>query len=117
MTRSIFIFIILLVSATNSWADPIGTWEITMEGPMGPMVNHLTIREEGGLHFASMATPQGEAEIGEIQVDGDHVEFSFSRAMGPRTMTMSYVCDVDGDTMIGKAISPRGELPFTGTRQ
>lgn len=107
----------LLFAAASAWADPVGTWKISMEGPGGTHVNYLTIRKEGDSHFASMKSPQGEAEIGEIQVDGDHIEFAFSRAMGLRTMTMSYVCDVDGDTLTGKATTPRGTLPFTGRRQ
>ena len=117
MRYKIFASLVMLISTLAAWADPIGTWEISMDGPGGTMVNYLTIRKEGDTHFASMASSQGEAEIGEIQVDGDHIEFEFSREMGARTMTMSYQCDVDGDTLTGEVTTMRGTLPFTGTRQ
>jgi hypothetical protein len=117
MKLNLILFPMLLFFAMCASADPVGTWKISMEGPMGTMVNHLTIRKEGDAHFASMATPQGEAEIGELEVDGDHFEFAFSRTMGARTMTMSYACDVEGDTLTGTTTTPRGKLPFTGTRQ
>ena len=108
---------VLLFFATSASADPLGTWKILMDGPGGTQENYLTIRKEGESHFASMATPQGEAEVGEVQVDGDHIEFDFSRTMGSYTMTMSYVCDVDGDTLAGKVTTSRGTIPFTGERQ
>lgn len=114
MNKSLIIWLALLVPVSSAWADPVGTWEISMDGPGGTLVNYLTIRREGDSHFASMATAQGEAEIGEIQVDGDHVEFEFSPAA---TMTFNYECDVEGDELTGKATTPRGVLTFTGTRQ
>jgi len=117
MRYRLFATLVLLLSTSAAWADPLGTWEISMDGPGGTMVNHLTIRKEGDAHFATMANSQGEAEIGEIQVDGDHIEFVFSRAIGTQTMTMSYQCDVDGDILTGQVTTARGTLPFTGVRQ
>jgi hypothetical protein len=117
MKQKLFVMLMLLVSTSTVLADPVGTWEISMDGPGGTMVNYLTIRKEGNAHYASMANPQGEAEIGEIQVTGDHIEFTFSREMGTRVMNMSYKCDVEGDVLTGTATTPRGTLPFTGIRQ
>jgi len=117
MRQKLFVCLALLVSTSVVWADPVGTWEISMDGPGGNMVNYLTIRKEGNAHYASMANPQGEAEIGEIQVTGDHIEFTFSREMGTHKMTFSYQCDVEGDTLTGTATTPRATLPFTGIRQ
>jgi len=117
MRNKILASLVVLISASTAWANPIGTWEISMDGPGGTMVNFLTIRKEGDAHFASMASSQGEAEIGEIQVNGDHIEFVFSRAMGTSMLTMSYQCDVDGDTLTGEVTTMRGTRPFTGTRQ
>lgn len=116
MRQKLIVCILMLISASVAFADPVGTWQISMQGPGGTMVNVLTIRKQADGHFASMANSYGEAEIGEIQVNGDHIEFSFSPA-GASRMTFSYVGDVDGDTLTGKATTPRGTLPFTGIRQ
>lgn len=117
MKKNLFISFAFLLSTASAWADPVGTWEISMKGPGGTQTNLLTIRKEGQSHYASLATPQGEAEIGEIQVDGDHFEFSFSRTAGTYTLNFSYDGDVEGDTMKGNATTSRGTMPFSGTRQ
>ncbi len=107
-----------LLLATSASADPVGIWEITMDGPGGKRVNHLTIRKEGDKHFASMAMPQGEVDIGEIRVEGDHIEITVAPVKDYPTMTYSYACDVDGDNLTGQVRTPRrGTLPFTGIRQ
>lgn len=114
MNKSLITCLALLISVSGAWADPVGTWEISMEGPGGTLVNYLTIRKEGDSHFGSMRTPQGEAEIGELEVDDDHIEFAFSPVA---TMTFSYECDVEGDVLTGKVTTPRGTMMFAGTRQ
>ncbi len=117
MKRYSLLFLALLAFTTSVQADPVGTWEITMDGPAGKQVNRLTIREEGDKHFATMATPQGEADVGELQVDGDHIEFVIAPVKDYPMMRFSYTADVVGDTLTGSVTTPRGTLPFTGTRK
>ena len=117
MNRNSILLIVLLAFTTIVHADPIGTWEITMDGPQGKQVNLLTIRDEGGKHFATMAMPQGEVDVGELQVDGDHIEFTVAPVKDYPMMIFRYSADVDDNTMTGRVTTPRATIQFTGTRQ
>ena len=88
-----------------------------MDGPQGKQVNLLTIREEGGKHFATMAMPQGEADLGELQVDGDHIEFTVAPVKGYPMTIFRYSADVADDTMTGSITTPRTTFQFTGMRR
>jgi hypothetical protein len=103
--------------ATPCWADVAGTWLVSMQGPGGTRTNELTIQNQNGAHFATMASPQGSMDIGEIQVNGNSLKFRFSRTFPGGEINMHYQGEVSGDQMTGTVTTMRGILPFQGVRQ
>ena len=64
-----------------------------------------------------MASPQGSMDIGEIQVEGDRIEFRFSRTYTGGEINMHYQGEVSGDQLSGTVATMRGTLPFKGVRK
>lgn len=94
-----------------------GTWQLTMNTPMGKQTPTLTISEEGGSYKGTLTNPQGTSDLEEITIDG--VNFSFSvevpTPMGKIKMGVSGA--VDGDSISGNFKTPMGPTPFTGERK
>ncbi|MEM8766051.1 MAG: hypothetical protein AAGE43_01300 [Pseudomonadota bacterium] len=94
-----------------------GTWNTTMNTPMGAQNGTLTIATDGGTLTGKLSGPQGEIEIDEGgTVDGNSLTFSAS-VTTPMAMTLEFAAEVDGDEIKGSVkLGAFGNADFTGTR-
>jgi len=102
--------------AADEPAKVAGTWEMTSEGPNGPMTQTLTIQQDGGTIKGTLTGRRGEAPL-EGTVTGNKLSFTVKRQTPDgSTFVIEYTATVDGDSMKGKAHSERFDRDFTAKR-
>jgi hypothetical protein len=105
------------VLAADEPAKVGGTWEMSSEGPNGPMTSTLTIQQDGGTIKGTLSGRRGDAPL-EGTITGNKVSFTVKRqTQNGDTMVIEYTATVDGDSMKGKVHSERfGDRDFTAKR-
>lgn len=93
-----------------------GTWNTTMNTPMGAQNGTLTLATSGGTLSGKLASPQGEIEITDGTVDGNNLAWKAS-ITSPMPMTLEFSATLDGDALSGNVkLGAFGNATFTGTR-
>ena len=93
-----------------------GTWNTTMNTPMGAQNGTMTLATDGGTLTGKIATPAGEVEIEDGTVDGESLAWKASITQ-PMPMTLEFSATVDGDNMSGNVkLGAFGDATFNGTR-
>jgi len=95
-----------------------GTWNVTMNTPMGAQAATLAFTEDGGTLNGTMSSPAmgGEQEISDGTVDGDSLAWKFAMT-SPMPMTLEFAATVAGDSISGNVkLGSFGEASFEGTR-
>lgn len=93
-----------------------GTWNTTMNTPMGNQQGTLTLATEGDSLTGKLAGPQGEIDIVDGQVDGDVLTWK-AKLTSPMPMTLEFDAKVDGDSISGNVkLGAFGNATFSGTR-
>jgi len=102
------------VLAADEPAKVAGKWEMSSEGPNGPMTSTLTIQQDGSTIKGTLSGRRGDTPL-EGTVTGNKVSFTVKRqTQDGDTMVIEYTATVDGDTMKGKVHSERfGDRDFT----
>jgi hypothetical protein len=94
-----------------------GTWNITLNTPMGDRPVTVTLMTEGEALSGSFESPQGKQPFEGGTVSGDEATWStmFNGAMGE--MKLDFVGTVDGDNIEGSVqFGQFGSGRFAGTR-
>ena len=93
-----------------------GTWNTTMNTPMGAQNATLTIATDGGTLTGKMSGPQGELELQDGTVDGDNLTWK-ADITSPMAMTLEFSATVSGDEISGSVkLGAFGNASFSGTR-
>lgn len=93
-----------------------GTWNITMNTPMGERKATLTLASNGSTLTGTQAAEQGSAEIADGKVDGNKVSWKVS-IQQPMPLTLDFNGTVNGDAIEGQmGVGFLGSFPFSGTR-
>ena len=93
-----------------------GTWNTTINTPMGEQKPVLTIATDGATATGTMGSPQGEIELQDGAVDGDSVSFKAALTQ-PMPITLEFALTVDGDSISGDVkLGSFGNAALTGTR-
>jgi hypothetical protein len=93
-----------------------GSWNLTMETPMGERTATLDVTSAGGALTGTQSADGNSAEIFDGTVNGSDVAWKVSITT-PMPMTLEYTATVDGDGMSGQMqIGVFGSFPFSGTR-
>jgi len=93
-----------------------GTWNTTMNTPMGAQNGTMTLTTDGGSLSGKLSSPQGEIEPEDGAVDGDALTWKAS-ITSPMAMTLEFSATVDGDEMSGDVkLGAFGNATFSGTR-
>ncbi len=90
-----------------------GTWNTTMNTPMGAQEATLTLNDDG---TGKMSGPQGDMEITEGTVNGDSAQWK-ADITAPMPMTLEFDATADGDAISGNVkLGAFGNASFEGTR-
>ena len=93
-----------------------GTWNTTINSPMGAQEGSMTLATDGGTLTGTLAGPQGEIEIEDGTVDGDNLAWKASMT-SPMPMTLEFTATVNGDEISGDVkLGAFGNATFTGSR-
>lgn len=93
-----------------------GTWNTTINTPMGPQNGQLTLSTEGGNLTGKMSGAQGEMDIQDGAIDGDKLSWK-ADITSPMAMTLEFDAAVEGDEIKGSVkLGAFGNADFSGTR-
>jgi len=93
-----------------------GTWNLTMQTPMGDRKATLEVTSAGGALTGKQLAEGNSTDIFEGTVDGDAVSWKVNITQ-PMPMTLQFNGKVDGATMSGSmTIGAFGSWPFSGQR-
>jgi hypothetical protein len=93
-----------------------GTWNVTVNSPMGAQPSSLTLKLEGGALTGTQSAQGNTQPIANGKLDGDTVTWSNSITT-PFPMTLEFTGKLAGDTLNGSVKAGSfGSFPFTGTR-
>lgn len=97
--------------------DVSGTWDATINSPMGEQKVTLTLNQDGDTVTGTASGAQGSAEIAEGKVDG--VTFTWKQDITvPMPMTLEGKTTVAGDEMTGAIKAGAfGDMPFKASKQ
>jgi hypothetical protein len=91
----------------------IGTWELTTVSSRGTRTRTLTINEDlTGMYQGR----NREIPITDLKVEGDQVSFKMQRKFREREFTMEFKGTLDGASLKGQWITPRGSRDVTGKK-
>jgi hypothetical protein len=93
-----------------------GTWNITVNSPMGPQPSTLVLTADGDSLTGSQSAQGSTSPISNGKIDGDTLTWSNSITT-PFPMTLEFTGKVDGDTLTGSVKAGSfGSFPFAGGR-
>jgi hypothetical protein len=93
-----------------------GTWNLTMNTPMGERRSTLTLSTSGGTLAGKQEAEGNTTDIAEGTVNGNDVSWQVS-ITNPMPLTLTFSGTVDGNSMNGTADTGMfGSFPFEGTR-
>lgn len=93
-----------------------GTWNTTMNTPMGAQNGTMTLSTDGAALSGKLSGPQGEIELEDGSVDGNSLSWKAS-ITSPMAMTLEFSATIDGDEIKGDVkLGAFGNADFTGTR-
>ena len=91
----------------------VGTWNTTMNTPMGAQQATLTLNEDG---TGKMAGAQGDMEVTDGNIDGDAAQWK-AAITAPMAMTLEFDAKAEGDNITGSVkLGAFGNATFEGTR-
>jgi len=79
-----------------------GSWEITIQTPMGPQASRLEFKSDGGALTGTQSGSGDQTDIYDASVDGDNATWKVDIKQ-PMAMTVTFTATVDGETISGTA--------------
>jgi hypothetical protein len=93
-----------------------GTWNLTMQTPMGERTSKLTLSTAGGSLTGQQEAEGNTTDIAEGTCNGNEVSWKVS-ITNPMPLTLTFSGTVDGNSLNGNADTGMfGSFPFQGTR-
>lgn len=93
-----------------------GTWNLSMQTPMGERTSKLTLSTAGGTLTGSQEAEGNTTDIADGSVNGNEVSWKVS-ITNPMPLTLTFTGTVDGNELNGTADTGMfGSFPFQGTR-
>ena len=93
-----------------------GTWDLTMQTPMGDRKATLAVTTAGNTLQGTQSAEGNSADIFEGTVSGNAVSWKLN-IIEPFSMTLEFNGTVDGNTISGNMTAGTfGTWPFTGQR-
>ena len=93
-----------------------GTWNLTMQTPMGERRSTLTLSTAGGTLTGTQQAEGDTTDISEGTVNGNDVSWKVA-ITNPMPLTLTFSGTGDGNSLNGSADTGMfGSFPFQGTR-
>jgi hypothetical protein len=109
-------FALALAVSVSAQGTVAGAWDLTINGPEGPINATATLKQDGENVTGSIDTPQGAAEMkGTYKGKTLTMSFSIQTPQGP--MDIKVNGEVDGPSMKGVIDFGMGMADFTAKRK
>ena len=93
-----------------------GTWNLTMQTPMGERRSTLTLSTAGGTLTGTQEAEGNTTDIADGTANGNDLSWKVS-ITNPMPLTLTFSGTVDGNSLTGTADTGMfGSFPFEGTR-
>jgi hypothetical protein len=93
-----------------------GTWNLTMDTPMGERRSTLTLSTSGGTLTGKQEAEGNTTDIAEGSANGNNLSWKVS-ITNPMPLTLTFNGTVEGNNLTGTADTGMfGSFPFQGTR-
>jgi hypothetical protein len=93
-----------------------GTWNLTMDTPMGERRSTLTLSTAGGTLTGKQEAEGNTTDIADGSVNGNNLSWKVS-ITNPMPLTLTFNGTVEGNNLTGTADTGMfGSFPFQGTR-
>jgi len=93
-----------------------GAWDLTVNGPEGPIAVTATFKQDGEKVTGAIETPQGKADLtGTLKGKALNISFSIAGPNGP--LDVKVTGEVDGAAMKGIVDFGMGMADFTGKKK
>ena len=93
-----------------------GTWNLTMDTPMGERRSTLTLSTAGGALTGKQEAEGNTTDIADGSVNGNNLSWKVS-ITNPMPLTLTFSGTVEGNNLTGTADTGMfGSFPFQGTR-
>ena len=93
-----------------------GTYNVTVQTPMGTQKGKLTIRTLGETFSGSLETKSGESQFAGGTITGDLLQFQAETKTPLGPFQVDYRITMDGDGFSGEASTPMGAAPMEGKK-
>jgi hypothetical protein len=93
-----------------------GTYEISIQTPMGNQTGTLTLKTNGTDLTGTSEVMGAESPLQNGKVDGDAFDFMVEASTPMGAIELTIKGKVDGDELTGEATSPFGPAPMSGKR-
>jgi hypothetical protein len=93
-----------------------GTWNLTINSPLGAQPATLQIQESGGAYQGTLTGKADPAPAEQLKVDGTSLSFSADADTPVGKLKLDFSGTVTGDSIAGKYQTPFGAFDFSGTR-
>lgn len=105
-------------SAQRIFADFAGAWNVTVQGPQGPMNSLLTLKQTGDTVSGEFESELGKAAVSGM-TKGDSIKFSFNLDAGGQQIALQATAALkDKDNLAGVIeAAGMGGFPFAATRK
>ena len=93
-----------------------GTWNVTLNTPMGAQAGTLELATDGNTLTGTMSGPQGSMELENGTADGDSLSWMVNMTQ-PMPVAIEATATIDGDEISGEAkLGAFGTATFSGSR-
>jgi hypothetical protein len=93
-----------------------GTWNLSMQTPLGERKATLTLASAGGALTGKLTGEEGNAtDIYEGKLEGSNASWK-ADIKSPMPLTLTFTSTVDGNKIAGNVSAAVGSWPFTGTK-
>jgi len=93
-----------------------GTYQVTVQTPMGAQKGKLTIRTSGDTFSGSMETATGSSEFSGGRINGNTLQSLAETKTPMGAFDIGYKAAIDGDKLTGEAATPLGSVPMEGIK-
>ncbi len=97
-------------------APVLGKWTSMAQTQQGTFEVVYEFTEVEGELKGAWSNPRNSGDLTNVSWDGETLKFGREVGRGGQTFNLNFEATVDGDTMTGKMITPRGEREFTANR-
>jgi hypothetical protein len=94
----------------------IGTWNLTLNSPLGSQTARLDLNDAGGVLQGTLTGKGDPSPLQRAAFDGSVVTFAADADTPVGRLNLAFTGTVSGDTISGKYDTPFGGFDFSGQR-